>query len=200
MAYNEKTGNYITPVGRASFPVLAEPKPIGKNGNGEPKYQLTILFDKEAQATQDFKDLEQAVEKAIADKWGANRPRKVKSPLLTIDDLRNKVPAGYTEEHVFIRLASTVPVGVVKAEPDGSLTRLDKPQDLKKELYAGCDVKASINVYAWHHEDGGPGVSFGLANVMKVSENEPFGATNADAADDFGAPVTGGGAQDDFMG
>lgn len=198
MAYNQKTGNYITPVGRASFPVLVEPKPIGKSGNGEPKYQLTILFDKAAQATEDFKDLQQAVEKAIADKWGANRPRKVKSPLLTVDDLRNKVPAGYTEEHVFIRLASTVPVGVVTKEPNGELRRLEG-NEIKRELYAGCDVKAAINVYAWQHDEGGCGVSFGLANVMKVGENEPFGATNSDAADDFGAPVTGG-AQDDFMG
>lgn len=199
MAYNAKTGNYLSPVGRASFPVLVEPKPIGKAGNGEPKYQITLLFDKAAQATDDFKDLEQAVEKAIADKWGANRPRKVKSPLLTIDDLRNKIPAGYTEDHVFIRLATTAVPGVVVKQPDGTLRRLDNASDLKKELYAGCDVKASVNVYAWQHDEGGAGVSFGLANVMKVGENEPFGATNADAADDFGAPVTGG-AQDDFMG
>lgn len=201
MAYNAKTGNYLTPVGRASFPILVEPKRIGKNPKPDatPKYQLTVLLDKAAQATDDFKDLEQAVEKAIADKWGANRPRKVKSPFLTIDDLLNKVPAGYTEDHVFIRLNSTVPVGIVVKQPDGTLRRLDNANDINKEIYAGCDVKASVNVYAWQHEDGGAGVSLGLANVMKVGENEPFGATNADAADDFGAPVTGG-AQDDFMG
>lgn len=201
MAYNEKTGNYITPVGRASFPVLVEPKAIGKQGKGEPKYQLTLLFKKGtgAQESQDFKDLEAAVEKAIQDKWGSNRPRKVKSPFLTIDDLRNKVPAGYEEGDVFIRLASTAPVGVVMKNPDGSVVRLESPADIKKHLYAGCDVKASVNVYAWVHEEGGSGVSFGLANVMKVGENEPFGSTNADAADDFGEPVSGGSA-DDFMG
>ena len=98
----------------------------------------------------------------------------------------------------FIRLASTVPVGVVTKEPNGELRRLEG-NEVKRELYAGCDVKAAINVYAWQHDEGGCGVSFGLANVMKVGENEPFGATNSDAADDFGAPVTGG-AQDDFMG
>lgn len=196
MAYNEKTGNWISPAGRASFPVLVEPKPI--NNQGEPKYQLTILFDKEAQQTQDFKDLEAAVEKAIENKWGKDRPRKVRSPLLTIDDLRNKIPAGYTEDHVFIRLASTVPVGVVMKEPDGSLRRLEG-SDIKRELYAGCQVKASVNVYAWKHETGGAGVSFGLANVMKVADDQPFGASNADAGDDFGAPVTGATTADDFM-
>lgn len=198
MAYNEKTGNYITPIGRASFPVLVEPKQI--NNTGEPKYQLTILFDKAAQQTQDYKDLEAAVEKAIQDKWGTNRPRKVKLPFMTIDDLRNKVPAGYTEEHTFIRLSSTVPVGIVMKQPDGTLRRLESAADIKRELYAGCEVQASVNVYAWQHDVGGAGVSFGLANICKVGEGEPFGASNADAADDFGAPVTGGSASDDFLG
>lgn len=199
--YNEATGNYITPEGRASFPVLATPKPIGKNPKPDatPKYQLTILFDAAAQKTQDYKDLEAAVEKAIDAKWGKSRPRRIKSPFLTIDDLRNKVPTGYEEEHTFARLASEAPVGVVVAEPDGKLRRLESAADIKKELYAGCRVQAAINVYAWEHPEGGCGVSFGLANVKKTADDEPFGATNSDAADDFGAPVTGG-AQDDFMG
>jgi len=195
--YNEKTGNYLTPVGRASFPVLVEPKPIGKDG--EPKYQITILFDKEAQKTQDYKDLVAAEKKAIQDKWKGDPPRKVKTAFLTIDDLKNKIPAGYTEDHVFIRLASGIPVGVVMKLPDGTLRRLDSAADIKRELYAGCDIRCSANVYAWTHPEGGAGVSFGLANIMKTGDNTPYGASNADAEDDFGAPVTEGGAQDDFM-
>lgn len=193
--YNEKTGNYITPVGRASFPVLAEPKQI--NGEGEPKYQLTILFDPQAQETEDFKDLKRAVKKAIKEKWGDDAPRRVKNPFMTIDDLRNKVPAGYEEDTVFIRLASNIPVGVVALQENGKNRRLEG-KEIIKELYAGCDVRASVNVYAWQHPVGGAGVSFGLANVQKVGENEPFGASNADAADDFGAEVTAGEADDDF--
>ena len=196
MAFNEKTGNYLTPVGRASFPVLVEPKQI--NNQGEPKYQLTMIFDQAAQKTKDFKDLEAAVEKAIKDKWGDNRPRKVKVPFMTIDDLKNKVPNGYGEDDVFIRLASTVPVGVLMAIPGGGTRRLEGA-DIKREVYAGCDVKAAINVYAWKHDVGGSGVSFGLSNVMKVGENDPFGATNASADDDFGEDVTEGAASDDFM-
>ncbi len=194
------TGNYLTPEGRASFPVLVEPKPIGKNPKpgDTAKYQLTLLIDKEGQASQDFKDLEAAVEQAIQDKWGNNRPRKIKSPFLTIDDLRNKVPVGYEPEHVFIRLNTEAPPGIVKRMPDGKLQRLEGGA-VRNELYAGCNVIAAVNVYAWQHDEGGAGVSFGLANVMKTGENDPFGAKNADAADDFGAPVTGG-AQDDFMG
>ncbi len=194
-----KTGNFLTPEGRASFPVLQTPKPIGKNPKpgDTPKYQLTLLIDAEGQASQDFKDLEAAVEQAIVDKWGKNRPRKIKNPFLTIDDLRNKVPVGYEEEHVFIRLNTEAAPGVVKQLPNGELQRLEGNQ-LSQELYAGCNVVCAVNVYAWQHDEGGAGVSFGLANVMKTGENDPFGAKNPDAADDFGAPVTGG-AGDDFM-
>ncbi len=193
------TGNWLTPTGRASYPHLDKPRAIGKNpkpGDAE-KYQLTLIFDKAAQQSQDFKDLEAAVEQAIVDKWGKDRPRRIKSPFLTIDDFRNKVPAGYDEDCVFIRLASIAPVGVVKKQPDGKLHRLEGPE-IVRELYAGCDVIAAVNVYAWQHDEGGSGVSFGLANVMKVGENDPFGAQNPDAADEFGAPVTGG-ATSDFM-
>lgn len=201
MAYNPKTGNYTTPEGRASFPVLAEPRQI--MGKGEPKYQLTILFDTAAQKTQDYKDLEEGIEQAIKKKWGDDVPRKLRRPFLTTEDLGN-VPAGYDDDMTFIRLSSTSPVGCVVKQPDGSLRRVEG-SEIKKELYAGCNAVAAVNVYAWEHRDPqtgavvNRGVSFGLANVMKTGDNDPFGATNADAADDFGAPVTGG-AQDDFMG
>lgn len=196
--YNENTGNYITPIGRASFPRLDEPKQI--NNQGEPKYQLTIIFDKEAQQSDDFKDLEAAVEKAISDKWGKNKPRRVKEPFLTVEDFKKNVPSGYDDDCVFIRLASSIPVGCIVATGKNKSRRLESKSEIKKEIYAGCDIRAAVNVYAWDHPTGGPGVSFGLANVMKTGDNEPFGASNSDAADDFGVPVTEGSAQEDFMG
>lgn len=199
MAFNEKTGNYITPVGRLSFPVLVEPRAVGKDGKGDPKYQATLLFDEDAQDTDDFKDLKKAVKQAIKDKWGDNPPRKIKSPFLTVDDLRNKIPAGYEDEHVFIRLQSMVPVGCLLKTPGMKKpTALKAGADIKKEMYAGCQVKAAVNVYAWQHPEGGAGVSFGLSNLMKVDDDEPFGATNADPADDFGEDVDDE-AADDFL-
>lgn len=207
MAYNAETGNYITPEGRASFPVLAEPKPIGKNPKpGAPdKYQLTLLFDAAAQQTQDYADLEQAVQEAINEKWPNpnSRPNRIKTPFLTVDDLRNKVPAGYTKEHVFVRLNSTIPVGVVaQDENTGKNVQLQDKKEIVRQVYAGCNVKAAVNVYAWDHPEGGAGVSLGLVNVLKTGDNEPFGATNADPADDFGVPVTApsGASTQDFMG
>lgn len=206
MAYNAETGNYITPEGRASFPVLAEPKPIGKNPKpGAPdKYQLTLLLDEDGQATQDFADLQEGVQEAINEKWPNpnTRPNRIKTPFLTIDDLRNKIPAGYTEKHVFIRLNSTIPVGVVVPGDNGKNVQLQDKKEIVREVYAGCNVKASVNIYAWEHPDGGAGVSLGLVNVLKTGDNEPFGASNADPADDFGEPVTkpSGASAADFMG
>lgn len=205
MAYNAETGKYITPVGRASFPVLVTPKPVGKNPKpgAKPKYQLTIVFDKEAQDHQDFKDLKLAVAAAADKKWGPkgseNRPRKIKSPFLTIEDLRNKIPEGYTEDHVFVRLNSEVKPQVV-ARRDGKLVQLTD-EEVAREIYPGCNIKVSVDTYAWMDDDGGPGVSIGLGNVMKEGDNEPWGAAQTSAADDFGEPVSGtaAAAGDDFL-
>jgi len=205
MSYNSKTGKYISPVGRASFPVLITPKPVGKSPKADAveKYQLTIVFGPEAQETQDYKDLKAAVVKAAEDKWGPkgspSRPRKIKTPFLTTEDLRNKVPEGYTDEDTFLRLHSTVKPEVV--EKIGGKVRTVKDADISKVLYAGCDIRVAMDIYAWKNDEGGCGVSFGLGNVMKVADNDPWGASQSDAADDFGFDKEAdGSAGDDFLG
>lgn len=204
--YNAKTGKYVSPTGRCSFPVLVTPKPVGKNPKPDAvdKYQLTIVFDKAAQETADFKEMQLAVQQAAEKKWGPkgspSRPRQIKSPFLTIDDLRNSVPEGYTEEHKFIRLHSTVKPQVVVREGKGIRKLADN--EIGTALYAGCDIQVSMDIYAWSNPEGGHGVSFGLGNVMKVGDNEPWGASQTEAADDFGMDqVAGGeaGPDDDFL-
>lgn len=206
MSYNTKTGKYISPTGRASFPVLITPKPVGKNPKpGAPdKYQLTLVFNKAAQQTDDYKDLRLAVAKTAEDKWGPKdspgRPRKIKSPFLTIEDLRNTVPEGYTQDDVFIRLHSTVKPQVVVKENGGIRALSD--DEIRNEIYPGCDIVVALDVFPWTNEEGGSGVSFGLGNVMKTGDNEPWGASQTSAADDFDMPATSGnqGADDDFLG
>lgn len=210
MSYNENTGKWISPVARASFPVLVTPKPVGKNPKPDAvdKYQLTIVFDKKAQETKDYKDLRAAVAKAAADKWGekgaSGRPRKIKSPFLTTDDLRNKVPEGYTDDDTFLRLHSTVKPQVVE-KVDGKL-RTIPDGEIARKIYAGCNVIVAMDIYAWTNDEGGSGVSFGLGNVMFHSNNEPWGASQSDAADDFGveqesaAPDFDSEDDDDFLG
>ena len=53
----------ITPIGISSFLTLKEPRTIVEGG--EPRYSLTLIFDKTAQNTEAFRNLEEAIENAI---------------------------------------------------------------------------------------------------------------------------------------
>ncbi len=170
----EKTPALITPPGFASFPVLVTPK---LNDQGKLKYSLTLIFDKKAQATPEFKAMEQAAEKAVKAKWPGERPRKLKMPWLTVDDL-DKIPDGYTDDCVFIRLNTETKPQIVGRDPnvlvDGS------------DVYPGMVVRASVRAYGWVHKTGGNGVSFGLGNVQIVKDGTRFGG-GAAAKDEFDA-------------
>lgn len=200
--HNSKTGKFIIG-GRASFPVLVTPEPVGKNPKpgAKPKYQLTVVLNPSHQKQPWYQELRDAVEAAAEAKFGPKgsegRPRKIKSPFLTIDDLKNKVPAGYTEDDVFIRLHSMVkPQSVIK---EAGAVRQLTDAEIPTAIYAGCEVAVSVDFYAWTDPEGGSGVSIGLGNVMKVGDNDPWGATGTEASDDFGVDVEGGSAADDFI-
>ena len=176
----------LTPEARVSFPNLFEPRKINEDDQTA-KYSVTLLFDKKAQATPEYKKMVKAVEKAIKAKWGDNPPRKIKSPFLTVDDLTNKIPDGYEDEHVFVRLMTTVKPDVVD----------ESVQDIIKadEVYGGCYGRAAIHTYAWSHKTGGAGVSLGLDHFQKTRDGEPF--TKRSKADDVFAAVDTDDDEDD---
>lgn len=175
MAEAKKQKTQLTPKARLSYPHLFKPAKIP--GAEVEKFQATLLFDGAAQKTKQYKAMEQMVEDAIEAKWGSDRPRKLKLPFLTIDDL-DKVPDGYTEDHTFTRLNSTSRPSVV----DQNVNPITDPND----IYAGCYVRASITCYAWEHKTGGKGVSFGLNNVQFMEKGDKFGG-GTKAEDDFDA-------------
>jgi len=168
MADKNANDNIITtPVGRISFPNLNKPRAV--NDGDTPKFSLSLLFDKEAQESKQFKRMRREVEKAIEEKWGDNPPRKLKTPFLTIDDM-DKIPDGYDEDTVFIRVSSTIRPGLV----DQHKNAVD-PDDARDVFVPGHYARAAVHVYAWQHPQGGKGVSFGLDHVQYARKGEPFG-------------------------
>lgn len=163
----------VTPVVRLSFPNLFKPRAAVEGG--APKYSATLLFDKKAQQDPGFKKLQQAVEQAIEEKWGAERPKKMKLPFLTTSDFEN-VPDGYEDDMVIVRTSTTQPPGVV----DRHREEIINPT----EIYAGCYVKAAVHAYAWQHPTGGKGVSIGLDLVQFVKDGPAF-TKRVKAADVF---------------
>lgn len=155
----------VTPTVRLSFPVLFKPRKVNEN-DATAKFSATLLFDAKAQKTKEFKRLQQEVEAVIEEKWGADRPKKLKLPFLTTDDF-DKVPDGYTDDMVIVRTNTVQAPGVVD--------RQNQPILNESDIYPGCYVRAAVHAYGWEHRTGGKGVSIGLDHVQFVKDGESFG-------------------------
>lgn len=164
-----------TPEAVASFLNVFRPHPEQKTKDGRSKYTLTLIFKPKAQKTPEFKALKRVMEEVIAGRWGDDRPKKLKTPFLTAEDL-DKVPAGLEEDDVFIRLTAVNKPGIVDQNV--------QPIMDETELYAGCRVRCSVQCFSWVDDKGGKGVSFGLNNIQKVGDGDHL-AGGSRAEDDF---------------
>src|SRR5262245_58258637 len=85
-----------TPIGVLSFPVLFSPRP--RAPGSEPVYQISLLFDKDAQRDPLYEGLRQAVRAKIDETWGQGKSRDanfVKSLRLPFRKCEEKAYAGY---------------------------------------------------------------------------------------------------------
>ena len=162
-----------TPVFRASFVHLTEPRTVG---DGKPKYQITIVLPKNDPFWTE--KIVPAMEAAAEEKFGqvpANFKKPVKDGNKILDDDGNMK---YPEfDGCYTLQAST------EQKPDVCDRNLE-PIMVAAELYSGAYYRASIRPYAWNHPTGGKGVSFALDNVMKVEDGDPLSGRGT-AADDF---------------
>lgn len=161
----------ITPTFRVSFPNVFRPAKPMAGATGDPKYGLTMLFEK----GEDLTKLKDAVKEACTEKWGADQskwPKNLRSPFR---DQGEKTYDGYVEGAVFVNATSKQKPGVVDANLDDIID--------ESEFYAGCYARASINAFAYDTA-GNRGVAFGLNNVQKLKEGEPLGG-RARPEDDF---------------
>lgn len=165
----EKPKN-ITPIGRASYPNIFEPRAMDEKS--DPNYSITLIFDKDA----DLSAMKAAANQAVKDKWGDKQPKKLESPFR---DGNEKEGEEY-KDRIFVnfKAKATRPPGVVG--PNGK--KLDPKSG---EFYPGCYARVSFSCYAWEYM-GKCGVSFGLNNVQKTGDGEPFDGRR-DPEDEFEA-------------
>ena len=178
--------NIVTPEFRVSYPNVFKAK---KNDlNDKMEYSLVALFKKGA----DLSKLKKLAHEACVKKWGADEkkwPKNLRSPFRdqgdrekTNDDTgQTFMPDGYEKGAFYLNLKSSQKPGVVDKNVQPILD--------ESEFYAGCWAVASINAFAYSQK-GNSGVSFGLQNIQKVREGEPFSARTK-AEEDF-APIEGG--------
>lgn len=187
MAKMASSATIITPPARLSFPSLDKARAVSEGDT--PKFQATLLFDEAAQNTNEFKMLRKVYKDVLKEQWGDNVPKKLKQPFLTIDDLDpEKIPDGYDEGHVFLRVNTTIQPGLV----DENVQKVLNPSE---KFYAGCYVIAAVHAFAWKHKTGGCGVTFGLDHLQFYKDGEPF--TKRSKPADVFSPLSGGGLDDD---
>jgi hypothetical protein len=174
----QKTFRVITPPGRLSFPSLFKKNNFG---DGDPRYEATLLFPKET----DLSGLKHAIKGAVIAQWGPDKskwPKNLKMPLRDGDEKSDR--DGYPGNFYFT--ARTV-------QKPGVVDQKRNPiEEESGEVYGGCWVRAAVNVKAFVYRgkggQGAPinqGVSIYLGNVQKVRDDTPFGAMNRAPEDDF---------------
>lgn len=161
------TEKVLTSKFRVSFPAVFVPR--SAMDGAEPKYSLVMLFPK----TEDISKLKAIAKAAVVEKWGDKVPKDLRSPFRDGDEKELDGYAGCT----FITASSKQKPGLV----DGNR----EPIISADEFYAGCYARATVNAYAYDR-NGNKGVAFGLQNIQKLGEGEPFsGRTKPE--DDFDA-------------
>ena len=201
------TGNLITPLFRASFVALHEPKGIQGDPNSKKRYSIVMLFPKDT----DFEPLKARIMEVAKEKWGDKAVdvlRKQSNSDKRIFKDQGEMAerfAGFEEGCIYLQAGNEKKPGLVgkKAGPDGTLIEITD-EDV---FYSGCYAIASLRPFAWEHPVGGKGVSLSLNNVQMIKEGERLGGGRTRPSDDFEAyeeddleegttaPVTSGAAK-----
>lgn len=157
------------------------------NDSGTAYYEADILFSPEAQKTQEFANLKQAMATAVREKWKGSPPGNLRNPFRPAGDKRRGKDNSqyYPDEQfggwVLLHIKSKNQPGIVggQAGPDGKPLQITDPA----EIYGGCVIRCTVNPFAYS-EKGNAGVSFWLNNVQKLRDGEPLSGRSS-ARDDF---------------
>ncbi|MGL5314857.1 MAG: DUF2815 family protein [Peptostreptococcaceae bacterium] len=161
----------ITGKVRANYPNIFTPVKLEEDQ--EAKYSITILIPKtdiqtlEAINTKIYKTKLQLFEKYN------NIPDNIKSPLRD-GDIEKPDNEAY-RNHYFINTSSKFKPGIV----DQKLNPITNPN----EIYAGCYIRASLNLYPYYN-NGMCGVGCGVNNIQKIADGEIIN-TKPRPEDDF---------------
>lgn len=166
MADKAKKAKVTTGTFRVSFPHVFKPQ---TTPNGDQRYSVVMLFPSDDKAS--IKKLKALAKSAAHEKWGKElveaKKIKVNMPFRDGEEKSHQYD-GY-EGCVFATASS-------KNQPNVVDQQMEKIVDAS-EFYPGCYARASVNAYAWEWK-GKKGVSFGLINLQKVKDGEPFGMSS----------------------
>lgn len=176
-----------TPIGRVSFHSVFEPTAMEEGQ--EKKYGVTLLFGKKMSADQValYKAMKAKAEALCQEKFGCGldgkyKGKAIKSPFRNGSEKEHL--DGYDDSIIFVRFSGRNRPGV-KGPSMETITEKDG-----QLFYNGCFAHLTYTVYAYSKVNHG--IAFGLVNIQKVANGEPFGAGVSDPDDDFEAVETQG--------
>jgi hypothetical protein len=148
------TTSILTPPGTASFLNLQKARPVVVGG--EPRFSLTLIFDKAQQARPEFKTLQQGIDAALKERWPSKLPPGLRSPF---HDGAEKagVYDGYKAGDVFISPWSKDKPGAVNAQKQDIIDWT--------EFWAGWLVRANVRPFAYD-QGGNKGCGLFLDSVQ----------------------------------
>jgi hypothetical protein len=183
--YNDKLGSMLLPAGRMQYPALFEPQAMKGESAENAKYQISIMFPRDAELALAAK----WVEEIAAEKWGPKSTKPYKKPFLN-----------HAEKTSDLELAANFPVLIRCNSPSrpGVVFGNSDPVTAKEEIYSGRWAVIAVRGYAWEFS-GVRGVSFGVNNVMVLDHDDPIGNARPKPEMEFASilAVTGGSANPD---
>lgn len=174
MTIQMKTGTI-----RCGYVHIAKPRINNLNKNEE--YSMQLVIPKNSATA---KTMLEAINSAMAEKWGNNVPLNLRLPLRDADIEKKDIE--HMQGCYFTNVKSNERPGVVG--PDGF------PYPDPEDCRAGDYFRLSLGCFAYDQPTNG--VSFGLNNVQFVKKGETTWSGRKRAEDDFG-PVED--QQDDLL-
>ncbi len=161
----------LTPKFRVSFPAVFEPKlPPGKTDPKDAKYSITMLFKVEGTDAVDITPLKNAVRDVMVAKFGEDKtkwPKGFKLPFRSGEEEAKKDADGYGKGIIFCSASAK------REFKPGLVDQNKKPITSPSEFYGGCYARATLSVY-WYDKGVNKGIAFGLRNIQKWHDGEPF--------------------------
>ncbi len=180
------TKQILTPPGVSSFLNLQKARAIVEGA--EPRFSLTIIFDKAAQARPEFKALQVGIDEALREKWPTKLPQGLISPF---HDGAEKagVYEGYRNGDIFISPWTKNKPGCVNARKEDIIDW--------SEFYAGWIVRANVRPFAYDTA-GKRGAALFLESVQFLKPGKRLDGRKA-ASESFPDDDLSGGAAEEEM-
>ena len=181
--------NFKTPIGRFSyvqnmFTRVSKKDNAGnvimKDGKPVTEQQMTLIFNN----SDDRSAFEAAIKSVIVEQWGEKGLERAKAGLIRLPFLkgdgkeaRNKktgeINPGLGEDKWFIRVATRMEAPIRFRSANIPATFGNSDDQIKSGDYGF----AVLHAYAWHNDQNGDGVSFGIDYLQKTKAGESLGGS-----------------------